>query len=343
MQGGSWVVKGGVKVVTGLRTAFKFDLDGFGGGFGPQVAVAGAGAGVRANPFAGLLNAMTEGSATSAGTAGRTPVRDAFFGPRETAVLDSPRADTPRAEAPRAEAPPAPRADAPPPPGVAAPDAPGAEAPAGPRADAPDGVQPEAPGSGPDAAPGPAAGSPQQPGRLWSPHDEPASTVPQAEAPNPDYTPDDVRDALDRAPRNADGQPVDHRTGEPLLATRADGTRGWHMVWDPENNLWVAERPGTGHPAPGSMPETGTPNSFGYDEHGQLMTYANSRPSYAPGQVEAVWEAAPKRTDEGCSAMSPDEHDPQSPLLEQARPRRDVRGRDAVRGPGRRPSRRRGR
>ncbi|MBO3089852.1 hypothetical protein [Cellulomonas dongxiuzhuiae] len=204
MQGGSWVVKGGVKVVTGLRTAFKFDLDGFGGGFGPQVAVAGAGAGVRVNPFAGLLNAMTEGPSTSAGTAGRTPVRDAFFGPRETPVLD-----TPRVEAPRAEAPTAPRVDAP--------DAPRVEAPAGPRADASDGVQPEAPGSGPDAAPGPAAGSPQQAGRLWSPDDEPASTVPRAEAPNPEYTPDDVRDALDPGPaqrrRAARGPPHRRASG----------------------------------------------------------------------------------------------------------------------------------
>ncbi|MBO3095618.1 hypothetical protein [Cellulomonas dongxiuzhuiae] len=99
VQGGSWVVKGGVKVVTGLRTAFKFDLDGFGGGFGPQVAVAGAGAGVRVNPFAGLLNAMTEGPSTSAGTAGRTPVRDAFFGPRE-APVDGPRVEAPRADVP---------------------------------------------------------------------------------------------------------------------------------------------------------------------------------------------------------------------------------------------------
>lgn len=107
VQGGSWAVRGGVKVLTGLRTvATRFDLDGFGGGFGPQVAVAGAGAGVRANPFAGLLNAMTEGGAsrTSPGTTPHTPVRDALF---------APRGDVPTVEGPRADAPTAPRPDAP--------------------------------------------------------------------------------------------------------------------------------------------------------------------------------------------------------------------------------------
>ncbi|WP_369817281.1 HNH/ENDO VII family nuclease [Cellulomonas sp. Root137] len=46
------------------------------------------------------------------------------------------------------------------------------------------------------------------------------------------------------------------------------------------------------------MPDQGVPGSFGYDEQGALLTYANSRPDYAPGQVEAVWDAAPKLVDE---------------------------------------------
>lgn len=110
VQGGSWVVKGGVKVLTGLRTiATRFDLGDFGGGFGPQLAVAGAGAGVRANPFAGLLNAMTDGTRATPGTTPHTPVRDAIFGPRET----TPRLDAPRVDTPRADTPPLNRADTP--------------------------------------------------------------------------------------------------------------------------------------------------------------------------------------------------------------------------------------
>jgi hypothetical protein len=37
------------------------------------------------------------------------------------------------------------------------------------------------------------------------------------------------------------------------------------------------------------MPEHGVPGSFGYDDNGNLMTYANTRPSLSQRIVELVW------------------------------------------------------
>lgn len=101
-----------------------------------------------------------------------------------------------------------------------------------------------------------------------------------------DFTPDDVQRVLDETPQNEHGQPVDHRTGRPLLLEDARGNRGWAMRWDPEANDWVAENRGL-HES--GMPAKGVPNSFGYDANGDLLPYANHRPSYAEGQVEQVW------------------------------------------------------
>ena len=50
-------------------------------------------------------------------------------------------------------------------------------------------------------------------------------TVPAKDAPHP-YTADDVRQALEDAPRDKDGNPLDHRTGEPLLSEDSAGRRG---------------------------------------------------------------------------------------------------------------------
>ena len=48
---------------------------------------------------------------------------------------------------------------------------------------------------------------------------------------------------------------------------------------------WVAEnRSLAGH----GMDAKGIPNSYGYDANGDLLPYANHRPSYRPGQVEDV-------------------------------------------------------
>lgn len=127
-----------------------------------------------------------------------------------------------------------------------------------------------------------------QPG-AWDPSDPKVETVPGSQAPV-GYGLDDVARAWDDAPVDAQGRHVDHRTGEPLIETRADGSRGWHMVWDPDGQRWMAERPGAGYPD--GMPEHGEPGSYGYDEHGNLLPYANNRPEYAPGQVEEVWKRA---------------------------------------------------
>lgn len=77
----------------------------------------------------------------------------------------------------------------------------------------------------------------------------------------------------------------------------AKGDRRWHMAWDPDAREWVAENPGRGHTnpgighdRPGDMPATGTPNSFGYDSDGNLMPYANERPSLPKSVVREVWE-----------------------------------------------------
>jgi hypothetical protein len=132
--------------------------------------------------------------------------------------------------------------------------------------------------------------------RLYDPDAPVPETVSARDAPR-GYTQEDVDQAWDDAPVNEEGQKVDPRTGEPLAETRSDGQRGWHMRWDPENEKWVAERPGSGYPDPDGLPETGEPGSYGYDSDGKLMPYANHRPDYASDQVEAVWAAAEKHGD----------------------------------------------
>lgn len=112
---------------------------------------------------------------------------------------------------------------------------------------------------------------------------EPRRTVSQSEAPSP-WGPEDVAAARERSGG------VDHRTGEPLRAEGPNGERKWHMTWDPDASEWVAENPGRGHTEAGDLPATGTPNSFGYDADGNLMQYANGRPSLPESVVREVWE-----------------------------------------------------
>ncbi|MBP2407350.1 hypothetical protein [Brachybacterium fresconis] len=58
------------------------------------------------------------------------------------------------------------------------------------------------------------------------------------------YNPADVQQALDEAPQNKWGDPVDHRNGRPLLLENVNGDRGWVMRRDPDSGVWVAENRG---------------------------------------------------------------------------------------------------
>jgi hypothetical protein len=127
------------------------------------------------------------------------------------------------------------------------------------------------------------------PGSLYDPEAPVRHTVDQSQAPTRP-TPADVDAARDSAPVLDDGRPVDHRNGVPLRPDTVDGSRGWHMKWDPESGQWVPENPGSATTRPGDLPLTGEPDSFGYDAHGDRLPYANHRPSYAPGQELEVWE-----------------------------------------------------
>lgn len=113
----------------------------------------------------------------------------------------------------------------------------------------------------------------------------PPATIPAKEA-GRRYTPEDVQRALDGAPQNEWGDPVDPRNGRPLLLENVNGDRGWEMRWDPAGEAWVAENRGLGQHG---FPAKGEPGSYGYDANGDRLPYANHRPEYAPGQVEEVW------------------------------------------------------
>lgn len=92
-----------------------------------------------------------------------------------------------------------------------------------------------------------------------------------------------------------------------MLLEDTAGRRGWTMRWDPDAGEWVAEnRSLAGH----GMDAKGIPNSYGYDANGDLLPYANHRPSYRPGQVEDVWtlsreELAPRLREGGDLADLP--------------------------------------
>ena len=100
------------------------------------------------------------------------------------------------------------------------------------------------------------------------------------------YTQEDVQRTLDNGPRNGDGQPVDHRNGRPLRLVQGENDRGWVMRYDRESGTWLPENRGLNE---GGMPARGEPNSYGYDENGDLLPYANERPQYTKEQIEEVW------------------------------------------------------
>jgi len=121
-------------------------------------------------------------------------------------------------------------------------------------------------------------------------------TLPSGEAPKP-YTAADVDVAWASAPRNGAGQAVDWRTGEPLRAPGPDGERSWYMQWDPDNQRWVAQNPGAGHEMPeAGLPAKGVPNSYGYDEFGDRLPFANHRPDHTQEEIEAVWKRAKQKS-----------------------------------------------
>ena len=100
------------------------------------------------------------------------------------------------------------------------------------------------------------------------------------------YTQEDVQRTLDKGPRNGDGQPVDHRNGRPLRLVQGENDRGWVMRYDRDAGTWLPENRGLNE---GGMPARGEPNSYGYDENGDLLPYANERPQYTKEQIEEVW------------------------------------------------------
>ena len=268
VPGGSWAVRGTTQLTSKLRF-----LEGFDNGVPSAIT---RGAGRPDAPYVGLVNAVDDIPTTAPGR--HTPVSDTTFG-GERAPEVSAGEPLPRDASPE---------------GVDAPDA-------GARDLTPDAAErgaPERPAA--DATPG----SPEQPGRPGSGTESKTSrpgsydpdatvreTVPAKDA-EARYTPDDVQQALDDAPQNEWGDPVDHRNGRPLQLENVNGDRGWEMRWDPDSHGWVAENRGLGEHG---LPAKGEPDSFGYDANGDRMPYANHRPDYAEGQVTEVWDQSRQR------------------------------------------------
>lgn len=138
----------------------------------------------------------------------------------------------------------------------------------------------------------PRAGTRVTPGTTGRPYDPDApvrETIPAKQWEKESgykYTQEDVQRTLDNGPRNGDGQPVDHRNGRPLRLVQGENDRGWVMRYDREAGTWLPENRGLNE---GGMPARGEPNSYGYDENGDLLPYANERPQYTKEQIEEVW------------------------------------------------------
>ncbi|MDQ1215383.1 hypothetical protein [Microbacterium arborescens] len=134
----------------------------------------------------------------------------------------------------------------------------------------------------------------------------PTRVVRSGEAPAP-YTSADVQRALDDAPTNEFGQPIDHRDGHPLRLENAAGQRGWVMRWDPDGDTWVAENPGRGAPEghtwiaspdpwvptgrPGGIDaEPSNPTGLSYQE-AATQNPTVTRASFGESQAQAFLEA----------------------------------------------------
>lgn len=275
LPGGSWAVRGGTQLTSKLRF-----LDGFNNGVPSAIT---RGAGRPDAPYAGLINAVDDIPPTGPGR--HTPVSDTTFGGDRSP--DVPEGDGPPLGT-SPEGVDAPNAGA----GDRVPERPGAP-------DDPTGTNGAQRPATPDSRAPEGDASPEQGGRTgtetgtsrpgsYNPDAPVRETVPAKDA-ETRYTPDDVQRALDDAPQNEWGDPVDHRNGKPLQLENVNGDRGWEMRWDPESNGWVAENRGLGEHG---LPAKGEPDSFGYDANGDRMPYANHRPDYAEGQVDEVWDAA---------------------------------------------------
>lgn len=120
---------------------------------------------------------------------------------------------------------------------------------------------PEAPAPAPEAGPSPETPAPETPrpeptpgGQPYDPEAPVRDTSDQSQAPGRP-TQADVDEALRNAPVDEHGRPVDHRDGEPLRGDNANGSRGWHMKWDPDGQQWIAENPGN-PTTPSGVPES---------------------------------------------------------------------------------------
>lgn len=97
------------------------------------------------------------------------------------------------------------------------------------------------------------------------------------------YTVDELQGAYARSV--TDGVPTDHRTGHPLVLEDNAGGRGWVMRRDADGT-WHAENRAE---HPNGMPKTGTPGSYGYDQNGNLLRYAEHRPPHTAKNILTVW------------------------------------------------------
>lgn len=83
--------------------------------------------------------------------------------------------------------------------------------------------------------------------------------------------------------------------GEGRLALGAEDLGGAHGLHDAAPTTHTptitdhSPAPADHSPPTGHLPPTGEPGTFGYDADGNRMPYANSRPPYAVGQEESVW------------------------------------------------------
>lgn len=79
------------------------------------------------------------------------------------------------------------------------------------------------------------------------------TAVAQSEAP-PGVEKPSAAEIKANAPKNADGQAIDPRTGDPLRGPNAAGAQGWHIKWDPMadngQGAFVARNPGDGYEFP---------------------------------------------------------------------------------------------
>lgn len=225
VPGGSWLARGGIRAGELLTGGFRTSVRGIDGLDAAPTRPGGP------TPAPGLINALTDGP-TAPGAPGSTPdltpggTGTPWSNPAGSSAPTLPdhtpvsqdlglQPSTAHDTAPAETHGHAPSAD---------------DGTAG-QTDAPDATE----GTKPSELPAPA--------RSFDPESPVRETIPAREAPTR-YTAEDVQRALDEAPRNEHGHPVDHRDGMPLRGETSAGSRGWEMRWDVEGGRWVAENRG---------------------------------------------------------------------------------------------------